>query len=101
MFSKQNCPRESNLGGLSILLFLRWGTECPNFPVMVVLFSAALLRNAGPAFLEEFTGYRREFIEAIAANMVNNGLWENDLYTGASYLSGRWIVNEQEFGEQV
>ena len=83
------------------ITFPEVGTECPNFPVMVVLFSAALLGNASPSFLEEFTGYRREFIEAIAANMVNNGLWENDLYPGASWLSGGWIVNEQEFGEQV
>jgi hypothetical protein len=75
--------------------------ENPNFPVMVVLFSAALLRNASPAFLQEFTGYRREFIDALAANMVNNGLWENDLYPTASWLRGSWIVDEDEFGMQV
>jgi hypothetical protein len=43
------------------------GLDCSNFPVMVVLFSAALMQNANSHFLEEFTGYRREFIDAIAA----------------------------------
>jgi hypothetical protein len=83
------------------ITFPEVGQENPNFPVMVVLFSAALLRNASPACLQEFTGYRREFIDALAANMVNDGLWENDLYPAASWLRGSQIVDEDEFGMQV
>ena len=62
-------PTRVQIKGFIDITFPEVGTECPNFPVMVVLFSAALLRNAGPAFLEEFTGYRREFIEAIVLTL--------------------------------
>jgi hypothetical protein len=76
------------------------GLDCPNFPVMVVLFSAAMMRNANPAFLEQFTRYRREFIDAIAANMANNGLWKDDQYLACGWLDeGR--LDEEEFAQQV
>src|SRR2546429_9639454 len=52
------------------------GEDCPLFPVMVILFSAALFRNASVEFLFDFTGYRKDFIEAISINMTNNRLWE-------------------------
>jgi hypothetical protein len=53
------------------------GQCCPYFSVMVVVFAAALTRNASPAFLQK-TGYRREYVDAIAANMTNNGLWKSN-----------------------
>src|SRR3954464_7996596 len=56
------------------------GVECPNFPVMVVLFSAARLRTANVGALCDFTGYGREYVEAIAENMANNRLWQGDKY---------------------
>jgi hypothetical protein len=76
------------------------GLDCPNFPVMVVLFSAAMKRNANPAFLEQFTGYRREFIDAIAANMANNGLWKDDRYLACGWLD-EGHFDEEEFAQQV
>lgn len=75
------------------------GMDCPNFPVMVVLFSAAMMRNANPAFLEQFTGYRREFIDAIAANMANNGLWKDDRYLACGWLD-EGHFDDEEFGQQ-
>ena len=76
------------------------GMDCPNFPVMVVLFSAAMMRNANPAFLEDFTRYRREFIDGIAANMANNGLWKDDRYLACGWLD-EGHLDEEEFGQQV
>jgi hypothetical protein len=76
------------------------GMDCPIFPVMVVLFSAAMMRNANPAFLEQFTRYRREFIDGIAANMANNGLWKDDRYLACGWLD-EGHFDEEEFGQQV
>jgi hypothetical protein len=76
------------------------GRDCPNFPVMVVLFSAAMMRNANSAFLERFTKYRREFIDAISANMVNNGLWKDDRYPACGWLE-EGHLDEEEFAQQV
>ena len=74
--------------------------DCPNFPVMVVLFSANLMQNADPEYLEAFTGYRREFIEGIAANMTNNGLWKAHKYLATSWLQ-EGHIDEEEFINQV
>ena len=68
------------------------GMDCPIFPVMVVLFSAAMMRNANSAFLEQFTRYRREFIDAITANMSNNGLWKDDRYLACGWLDAAALV---------
>jgi hypothetical protein len=76
------------------------GLDCPNFPVMVVLFSAAMMRNANPAFLEQFTRHRREFIDAIAANMANNGLWKDDQYLACCWLD-EGHLEEEEFAQRV
>ena len=50
------------------------GEDCPIFPVMVVLFAAALLQDTSVDTLFEFTGYRKDFIEAISINMTSNEL---------------------------
>jgi hypothetical protein len=76
------------------------GTDGPVFAVMVVLFSAAFLRITSVDALCLFTGYRREFVNAIAANMINNDLWE-----GGRYKASDWLrdgdFNDDEFWDQV
>lgn len=76
------------------------GTDCPNFPVMVVLFSAAFLRTANLDRLRDFVGYRSEYLEAIAANMSNNKLWAGDRYPASGWL-GDSELDENEFAQQV
>jgi hypothetical protein len=48
------------------------------------VFSAILTQRTDVTFLQQFTGYRREFIDEIALNVVNNGLWKNDERQDAS-----------------
>jgi hypothetical protein len=76
------------------------GVDCPNFPVMVLLFSAALLRTANVEVLCSFTGYGREYVEAIAENMANNGLWQGDQYVASGWLRDG-CLDENEFGRQI
>jgi hypothetical protein len=76
------------------------GVDCPNFPVMVVLFSAALLRTANVEALCCFTGYGREYVGAIAENMANNGLWLGDQYVASGWLRDG-CLDENEFGRQI
>jgi hypothetical protein len=76
------------------------GLDSPIFPVMVVLFSAAMMQNASPDYLQEFTPYRREFTDAIAANMTNNGLWKDELYPASTWLKGGRI-EEKGFIDHV
>ena len=76
------------------------GVDCPNFPVMVVLFSAALLRTANVEALCCFTGYGRGYVGAIAENMANNRLWQGDEYTASGWLRDG-CLDEDEFGRQI
>jgi hypothetical protein len=76
------------------------GVNCPNFPVMVVLFSAARLRTANIGALCEFTRYAREYVEAIAENMANNRLWQGDEYIASGWLRDG-CLDEDEFGRQI
>jgi hypothetical protein len=62
--------------------------------------SAAMMRNANPAFLEQFTRYRREFIDAIAVNMANNGLSKDDRSLACGWLD-EGHLDEEEFAQQV
>jgi hypothetical protein len=76
------------------------GVDCPNFPVMVVLFSAALLGTANVEALCCFTGYGREYVGAIAENMANNRLWQGDQYVASGWLRDG-CLDENEFGRQI
>ena len=76
------------------------GVDCPNFPVMVVLFSAALLRSTNVATLCAFTGYGRQYVAAIAENMANNQLWQGDDYIASGWLRDG-CLDEDEFGRQI
>ena len=77
------------------------GEDCPLFPVMVVLFSAAVFQNASVEFLVEFTGYRKDYVEAISINMRNNGLWKSGRYSRSGWLKNGELADENEFGRQV
>jgi hypothetical protein len=76
------------------------GVDCPNFPVMVLLFSAALLRTANVESLCRFTGYGRDYVAAIAENMANNRLWQEDQYLASGWLRDG-CLDENEFGRQI
>src|ERR1700694_4672563 len=62
------------------------GMDCPLFPIMVVLFSAAIYGTANVSWICQFTGYRRAYVNAIATNMVKNGLWQGDRYKASEWL---------------
>jgi hypothetical protein len=76
------------------------GIDCPNFPVMVILFSAALLRTANVVTLCDFTGYGPEYVGAIAENMANNQLRQGDQYVASGWLRDG-CLDEDEFGRQI
>src|SRR3974377_2065228 len=76
------------------------GTHDPMFGVMVVLFSAALLHITNVDALSKFTGYEREFVDAIACNMINNGLWGEDQYKASEWLR-EGNLNDQDFWNQI
>jgi len=77
------------------------GMDCPWFSVAVVLFSAAILETTNVKALCEFTGFRREYVEAIESNMTNNGLWKQGQYIALAWLSGNGDIEENEFADQV
>jgi hypothetical protein len=93
--NRWRCKRCIERTGLEVVIrfldrtFPGIGLGCPNFPVMVVLFSAARLRTTNIATLCDFTGYSREYVEAIAENMANNGLWQGDQYVAFRMVAGR------------
>ena len=74
------------------------GVDCPT--VMVVVFSAAILRSTNVATLCAFTGYGRQYVAAIAENMANNRLWQGDDYTASGWLRDG-CLDEDEFGRQI
>jgi hypothetical protein len=76
------------------------GVDCPSFPVMVVLFSAAVLRTTTVECLCHFTGYGREYVQALAENMANNRLWQGDQYLALGWLRDG-CLDENEFGRQI
>jgi hypothetical protein len=77
------------------------GEDCPIFPVMVVLFAAALLQDTSVDTLFEFTGYRKDYVEAISINMRNNGLWKCGRYSRSGWFKNGELADENEFGRQV
>jgi hypothetical protein len=74
--------------------------EDPMVAVMVVVFSAALLRITNINALCVFTGYSHQFVSAIADNMQSNDLWRGENYEASYWLRDR-AFDEHEFLEQV
>lgn len=77
------------------------GMDCPWFPVAVVLFSAAILGTTNVKALSEFTGFSREYVEAIESNMANNGLWKQGQYIALAWLKDNGDIEENEFTDHV
>jgi hypothetical protein len=104
--NQPRCKRFVERTGLEVLRrfldknFPEIGVDCPNFPVMVVLFSAALLRTANVEALCRFTGYGRDYVEAIASNMSNNELWQEDQYVASGWLQDG-CLDENEFWREI
>ena len=65
----------------------------PLYATAVVLMSAALIGTTNAVLLEEFTGYRREFITAIKFNMKNSHLWSDGQYDASAWLSSKGAID--------
>ena len=81
------------------------GMDCPLFPIMVVLFSAVVYGAANVGWICQFTGYRRAYVNAIATNMVHNGLWQGDRYKASECLQDMGLdplrVMTMSFGSRL
>src|SRR6185312_1874395 len=106
MMREPHCKQDVERTPIAVVIrfldetFPEVGVDCPNFPVMVVVFSAALLRSTNVATLCAFTGYGRRYVAAIAENMANNQLWQGDDYTASGWLRDG-CLEEDEFGRQI
>jgi hypothetical protein len=104
--NQRRCKRCIERTGLEVVIrfldrtFPEIGLGCPNFPVMVVLFSAARLGTTNVATLCDFTGYSREYVGTVAENMGNNHLWKGDQYIASGWLRDG-CLDEDEFGRQI
>ncbi len=77
------------------------GTDCPFFAIQVVVLSAAVLQKIAVRHLSDFTGCTRNFVEAIAQNMQNNGLWVGGKYDCAIWLVNGIITDDDRFCEET
>jgi hypothetical protein len=94
----------SPAGVLSALLdktFPDVGMECPLFPVIVVLFSAALLGTVNVEALCAYTGYGPTYVAAIAENMSINRFWVGDRYDVSEWIRHGYLDEEMFFGRHI
>jgi hypothetical protein len=80
--------------------------ENPITAIGVVLISSVVLGTTEVNRLVEFTGYSKEFIRAIAANMQNSHLWRDGKYDCAEWSSGNNLLprdekEDREFSEHI
>lgn len=75
------------------------GRESPLFPVLVVLFSAAVLGTGDHHALTRFTGYTADYVRAIAWNMRNSKLWSDS--GRFRWFSEGEIIDYDEFWDSV
>ena len=69
--------------------------EHPITAIGIVLISSIVLGTCDPTTLGEFTKYSERFIRAIAANMENNRLWQDNKYQCSSWSSGNLLPRDQ------
>lgn len=69
--------------------------ENPMDAIGVVLISSVALGTTDVGRLSEFTKYSRRFIQAIARNMENSGLWKDGKYDCARWSSGNLLPRSQ------
>jgi len=60
--------------------------EHPMTAVGIVLLTATLTGTIDERALMGFTGYSRQFVSAIALNMLNNRLWSDNGYDHSNWL---------------
>jgi hypothetical protein len=77
------------------------GCNSPLFPVLVVVFCAAVLGTRDHDALSRFTGYTTDFIRTIAWNMRNSKLWSDRGWDTSRWLSLGEIVDDDEFWDSV
>ena len=75
--------------------------EHPMTAVGIVLLSAALLGTIDARELMAFTRYSRQFVSAIALNMLNNRLWADGGYDHSSWLLEDGTMEEEELWEHI
>ena len=69
--------------------------EHPLTAIGVVLISSIALGTIDIGRLSEFTKYSRRFIQAIARNMENSGVWKDGKYDCARWSSGNLLPDSQ------
>ena len=69
--------------------------------VGIVLLAAAVLNTTDAETLQAFTGYNRDFISAIAANMENNKLWESGRYHCDPWFADAEVTDDYEFWDHI
>jgi len=69
--------------------------EHPITAIGIVLISSIVLGTCDPTKLAGFTKYSKRFIRAIAANMENNRLWQDNKYHCSSWSSGNFLPRDQ------
>lgn len=69
--------------------------ENPMTAIGVVLISSLALGTIDIGRLSEFTKYSRRFIQAIARNMENSGIWKDGKYDSARWSSGNLVPRSQ------
>lgn len=69
--------------------------------VGIVLLRPALLGTTDRKQLTAFTGYSRQFVSAIALNMLNNRLWTNDRYDHSAWLLKDGTIEAERLSEHI
>lgn len=77
------------------------GPYCPFFAVQVVLFAAACLENTDVCYLSVFTGCRKDFVQAIAQNMLNNKLWLDGKYDCSRWYRSGEVTSDDRFCDET
>jgi hypothetical protein len=77
------------------------GTDCSLFPVIVVLFSAALLGTEDVGTLCAFTRYGPKYVGAIAENMTINHLWICGRYDVSQWVRDGFLDEDISFGQHI
>lgn len=79
--------------------------EHPWIPVGIILISAEILKTTDVDRLVSFTGYCRNFIAAVALNLIQNEIWSGCGRVGSrrpEWFSPDWVItNEVEFCERI
>jgi len=75
--------------------------EHPMTAVGIVLLTATLTGTIDERALMGFTGYSRQFVSAIALNMLNNRLWSDNGYDHSNWLLDDGTIDTEKLWEHI